>query len=242
MMCNQAKTAYEAHLSEASRSWQLGLNPNRPFHLLAAAVPTHRHGRDAGIGALAARERLASRRRAALAGGRCPGDARVQPLHTRARPRARWLLSRCRRFGHGGAGALPWQRAAAPSLNGSVRSPRRRAQADPLETTRARWPRPRRLPSRRLWARQPAVGQTRQGPSGGAGARPWRGLLGIAGALPRRARGRVPRRRRRPERGSLVAWARGPSLSARPAAARQPRHSGPASAARACTAMAHDTC
>jgi hypothetical protein len=31
-MSNHAKTAHEAHLSEAIRGWQLGLNPNRPPH------------------------------------------------------------------------------------------------------------------------------------------------------------------------------------------------------------------
>jgi hypothetical protein len=99
-MSNHAKTAHEAHLSEAIRGWQLGLNPNRPPH--------HRRRRRP-VGSVARRGKSPG---AAAAG---PG-ARPPPARGCAAPAARGCAARASPPAMGGRGAAP--RCARPRLSG----------------------------------------------------------------------------------------------------------------------------
>jgi hypothetical protein len=88
MWSNQAKTAHQAHLSKAMRRWQLGLDPSRPPHLMAAAAPSTEPwpGRPcAGVSHGQVRPRLDGARPWR---GRSQGEARAATATTRVGGRA----------------------------------------------------------------------------------------------------------------------------------------------------------
>lgn len=218
-MSNHARTAHEAHLSEAIRGWQLGLNPNRPPH--------HRRRRRP-VGS-AARRGNSPGAAAAGPGARPPPAMGGRGAAPRcARPRLSGIDARARDLGSA--------RGAAPA----ARLP---GGAAALPQEHEAWPRHKRSP---LAARGSPGARGSRGPGGErAGA----ALGGAGATAPTAQRGAATARARGPlaaRAGPPVAWARGPgsgpSLGARPAAARRarPRHGGPAPAARATGARARD--
>jgi hypothetical protein len=175
------KTAHEAHLSEAIRGWQLGLNPNRPPHHRRRRPVGSAAKRGSGLGARAWQQPAQAREGASV---RPPaGDAR--PLRPPVGSAARRAASRpppargCAAQASRGCAA----RASPPAMGGRGAAPR--CARPRLSGIDARARGPGSMPAQRRGS--PAAGARGVAP---AQAQPLGGAR-----LPGRAR--VPRPRRR---------------------------------------------
>jgi hypothetical protein len=249
------KTAHEAHLSEAIRGWQLGLNPNRPPHHRRRRPVGSAAKRGSGLGARAWQQPAQAREGASVrppAGGARPlrpqsaqrpgARPRGLPRRAGARPRHREGARRGR-APRRWAGAAQHLGARGPGCPASMHGRAAPAACLPsgaaaLPQEHEAWPRHKRSP---LAARGSPGARGSRGP-GGERAAAWRVRARPSAAREQRPRlpsavrprpaGGRPRGGAGAFSGPLSAWVRWPPMLSRAGTApamraRRPALGGP---------------